>query len=80
MPLAGATSVRVMERRRLVEYSQRGSQLIPQNRPKRVQNGVYISGLSLLNTYVRLRPTGSAKSQLPTTFLAHEKSRLEQWL
>jgi hypothetical protein len=44
------------------------------------KNGVYISGLSLLNTSVRLRPTGSGKSHLPTTFLAHRKSRLEQWL
>jgi hypothetical protein len=44
------------------------------------KNGVYISGLSLLNTCVRLRPTGSAKSHLPTTFPAHRKSRLEQWL
>jgi len=44
------------------------------------KNGVYISGPSLLNTCVRLRPTGSAKLHLPTTFPAHRKSRPEQWL
>jgi hypothetical protein len=58
MIASDATSVRVMEGRRLATYSQSGSQSFLQNRPKRVQNGIYISGLSLLNTCVRLRPTG----------------------
>ena len=50
----------------------------PKSAQNEFKNGVYNSGLSLLNTCVRLRTTRGAKWRLPTTFLAHRKSRLEQ--
>ena len=49
---------------------------LSKNDQNKFKNGIYISGLSLLNTCVRLLETRSDESPLLTTLVTHRKSRL----
>jgi hypothetical protein len=54
----------------------RGRDRFAEIRQNKFKNGVHNHGQSLLNTRVRLLPTLSAESRLPTTFQLHPKKVL----